>query len=114
MLKKLRAIDSLFYWLFSWVLHVFGRVAFCSPGIAGSLRPHPPIHEDDQRSGSGCILAVFLDQERSIDFQYDRNKITRLDVILLHINIYVKILDPIFEKGVLGPKSHNFRYSTDE
>ena len=77
------------------------------PGIAGSLRPHPPpIHEDDQRSG--CILAVFLDQERSIDFQYDRNKITRLDVILLHINIYVKILDPIFEKGVLGPKSHNF------
>ena len=84
MLKKLRAIDSLFYWLFSWVLHVFGRVAFCSPGIAGSLRPHPPIHEDDQRSGSGCILAVFLDQERSIDFQYDRNKITRLDVILLH------------------------------
>ena len=63
-------------------------VGFCTsldgwPGIAGSLRPHPPpIHEDDQRSG--CILAVFLDQERSIDFQYDRNKITRLDVILLH------------------------------
>ena len=88
-------------------------VGFCTsldgwPGIAGSLRPHPSIHEDDQRSGSGCILAVFLDQERSIDFQYDRNKITRLDVILLHINIYVKILDPIFEKGVLGPKSHNF------
>ena len=67
----------------SWFLHVFGRVAFCSPGIAGSLRPHPPpIHEDDQRSR--CILAVFLDQEQRIDFQYDRNKITRLDVILLH------------------------------
>ena len=64
-------------------------VGFCTsldgwPGIAGSLRPHPPpIHEDDQRSG--CILAVFLDQEQRIDFQYDdRNKITRLDVILLH------------------------------
>ena len=68
----------------SWFLHVFGRVAFCSrPGIADSLSPHsPPIHEDDQRSG--CIWAGFLDQERSIDFQYDRSKITRLDVILLH------------------------------